>query len=129
MDHKAAWRERTRSWAVALLGGCCARCGKVNDLDFDHIDAASKTFEISIGIRNGYGRARIEAELAKCQLLCHTCHVEKSLECGDVRVVEHGGGKTGKRNCYCPPCRAKKNEYMREFKKAKRAAVAQMEAA
>jgi hypothetical protein len=127
MDHKAAWRERTRLWAIELLGGYCAECGETGDLDFDHIDAATKSFEISAGIRDGYGRARLQAELMKCQLLCNPCHIEKSAECMDGRRVAHGGGKTGRRNCRCPLCGPKKNKYMREFKKAKHAAVVQLE--
>ena len=125
MDYKATWRERTRSWAIELLGGRCVDCGTMIELDFDHIDSSTKSFDISVGIRDGYSRARLQMELLKCQLLCNPCHIEKSIEYMDGRRVEHGGGRRGKRNCKCDPCRLKYNEYMRELKQAKRAAVAQ----
>lgn len=123
MDYKAAWRERTRSWAVELLGGCCVGCETTVELDFDHVNAATKSFDISVGIRDGYSRARLQAELVKCQLLCGPCHREKSDKYLDGGRVPHGGGKQGKRNCKCGPCRVKYNKYMRELKRRNRVTV------
>lgn len=119
MDYKATWRVRTRIWCKELLGGCCAQCGSVEDLEFDHVDPATKEFDISQGIVGCYSRARLQAELIKCQLLCKSCHVRKSAT--EVEV-EHGGGETGKRNCRCELCAPLKREYAR---KRKRALVAQ----
>jgi hypothetical protein len=125
MDYKAEWRLRTREWAVTLLGSACGNCGSTQDLQFDHTDAASKSFEISAGIRDGYSRERLAAELAKCQLLCLPHHMEKSYASGDLKTVPHGGGRTGKHGCKCDPCRLRKNEYLRELKRARRAAARQ----
>lgn len=128
VDGKAAWRERTRSWALDLLGNNCARCKSTTDLQFDHVDASTKSFEISTGIRDGYSRTRLQAELLKCQLLCFPCHIQKSIECGDKKIVGHGGGVRGKFKCKCDPCRLKYNEYMRKLmrrKRSKHAALAQ----
>lgn len=119
-DAKAAWRTRTRDWAVALLGGFCAHCGTTEDLDFDHVDSASKAFAISVGIRDGYSKARLLAELRKCQLLCDPCHREKSNKCGEtgggwnkVLNPEHGTAvRYGKGwDCRCPACKKWKYDY------------------
>jgi 5-methylcytosine-specific restriction endonuclease McrA len=122
-DYKAAWRERTRTWAIDLLGGVCSRCGTASGLDFDHIESATKLFDISVGIRDGYGRVRLAAELAKCQLLCNPCHRAKSADSGDDRVVKHGEGKSGKRRCNCDPCRQRKREYMKDYMQKRRSTM------
>jgi hypothetical protein len=63
---------------VAALGGACRGCGfssPVDALEFHHRDAHTKEFGISVdGVPRGWGK--IEAELAKCVLLCANCHRE-----------------------------------------------------
>ena len=108
-DYKAAWMARTRIWAKELLGGHCVRCDTTEDLEFDHIIPGSRTFLISIGIAKGYSRARLEAELQKCQLLCKSCHRKKSVECDEIshggRIDEHGTEAYRQRmKCECELC-------------------------
>lgn len=67
------------------LGGCCTKCGSVEDLDFDHRDPTSKVKEISQAIIAAWSWDRLRVELDKCQLLCRPHHIEK----GDHR---RGGG-------------------------------------
>lgn len=108
MDYNARYHTR-RAEVITQLGGACNQCGSVNNLEFDHIDPATKDFNVSKKITN----ADITDEISKLQLLCHRCHIEKSkLDNG----VEHGGGLSGKRNCKCDPCKTRKNEYMRNWK-------------
>lgn len=120
MDHKAAWRTRTREWAVAELGGCCFDCGSTERLEFDHADPGDKVFDISVGIRDGYGRDRLRSELVKCVLRCHTHHLEKSRAEGSlggepwnkIQDPQHGSSAmytTGK--CRCEKCREWKRLY------------------
>jgi len=70
-------RERKRR-AVEQLGSLCVGCGaavSARVFEFHHIDSATKVFAISAdGILRSW--ARIEAELAKCVLLCANCHRE-----------------------------------------------------
>lgn len=73
-DRKAQAHER--------LGGECVRCGATSDLQMDHIDRSTKSFEISK--LWSVSKARYDAEVAKCQLLCRPCHRKKSLEAGVV---------------------------------------------
>jgi hypothetical protein len=93
------------------LGGKCVICGSTEGLEMDHIDRSTKLFTISIG----WSRKPEEfwAEVAKCQLLCRVHHAEKTAR---ERSVDHGQGKTGKKNCLCELCRPLKNAYARERK-------------
>jgi hypothetical protein len=53
----------------------CADCGRqfpAPAMDFHHRDPADKTFTISQ--RRGMSWAKLEAEIAKCDVLCAVCH-------------------------------------------------------
>lgn len=106
---KARWIE--------LLGGECVECGSIEELEFDHIDPTTKLFTITSGW--ALAEERVLEELQKCQLLCKEHHKLKSdLE----QAVEHGSGLSGKRNCKCDPCKVRKNEYMRAWKRSRKLA-------
>lgn len=105
-----------RAEAVARLGGKCRNCGTTEHLEIDHIDPATKSFDL--GTLWSVAKARYDAELEKCQLLCHGCHAAKS---ASEQSVGHGEGLTGKRNCRCKLCGPLKNRYNREFKARRRA--------
>lgn len=123
MSKQMAHYYRTVEWAKDYLGGRCAKCDSVDGLQFDHIDRALKEFEISRMFRNR-SRKSVILELDKCQLLCADHHREKTSE---EMGVEHGGGLSGKKNCKCDPCRKRKNEYMREWKRNRKpASIAQL---
>lgn len=102
--------RRTR--ALILLGGKCTQCGSEDGLEIDHRDPATKEVEVS---KYSVSEEKFWHEvLTKCHLLCRPCHRLKSAK---ARSVEHGGGVSGRRNCPCAPCRARKNEYMKNWKK------------
>lgn len=109
-EQQAARREQNLRGALAYLGGRCVVCGSDTDLQFDHIDRATKCFEIA-----KHSACRWETlvvELDKCQLLCKKHHAMKtSVDLG----VDHGGGVSGKKNCPCDACRDRKREYMRAY--------------
>jgi hypothetical protein len=59
-----------------LRGGCC-QCGFDRHpaaLDFHHRESENKLFTITWALQNGIGKARLTAEMAKCDLLCANCH-------------------------------------------------------
>lgn len=62
--------------AIELLGGKCFLCGSKDNLEFDHIDRKTKKFSISDFIT--YSKEKVQKELKKCQLLCNSCHKEKT---------------------------------------------------
>jgi 5-methylcytosine-specific restriction endonuclease McrA len=78
--YMAERRARIRAELVVWLGGHCAWCGSTEDLEFDHIDPATKLFAIASGLDRP--RAQLLAEVAKCQLLCAPHHREKTEDDG-----------------------------------------------
>jgi len=71
-------RRERKQRAVKLLGASCLGCGSTFParlFEFHHLDATTKDFAISAdGILRSW--PKIEAELAKCVLLCANCHRE-----------------------------------------------------
>jgi hypothetical protein len=61
-------------WKIKAERGC-ERCGEKDPccLDFHHRNAATKAFPIGTKVHL-VGRAKAEAELAKCIILCSNCH-------------------------------------------------------
>ena len=102
-------RKRTslkRLQYIAELGGKCKWCNSTDNLQFDHIKPELKT---SHRIWS-WSDERIRKELDKCQLLCHSCHVEKTWS--GLRQTNHGTAAMYKR-CKCEKCR----EWMRQNKR------------
>jgi len=99
-------RERVRSRRLEYatkLGGKCAKCGSTNQLEFDHIDPLTK---ISPKIWS-WSIERIEAEILKCQLLCRSCHEQKSVEERNYPERKHGTNlRYNKDKCRCAECKA-----------------------
>ena len=70
--------ERKAYW-VEQLGGCCAHCGGTKRLEFDHVDPSTKMHKgHSPSQMLAWSEERLAEEMAKCQLLCHPCHVAKT---------------------------------------------------
>lgn len=107
--------HRIRNEYIEAKGGKCIDCGIEDGLEFDHVDPSTKT--LNIGKLLNVSKAKRDAEIEKCVLRCKPCHQRKSIENGDIPSLDHGGGLTGKRNCYCKLCAPLKAEYMRNWKK------------
>lgn len=109
------YRER-RSDALARFGNKCTKCGSSEDLEFDHIDPSTKSF--TIGKLWSVSEARFEEELKKCQLLCQTCHSEKTVqESGKTLARGTHGTLSSYRYCKCDECRKAHTAYVREWKR------------
>jgi hypothetical protein len=102
--HRDQYHKR-RQAIYDLLGGKCVRCGTTDSLQVDHIDRAQKTMEISDNM--SLKRADVLAELAKCQLLCQTCHAAKT---GNEMTGFTHGTQYGWKNmkCACTLCSVRK---------------------
>lgn len=88
---------------VDMLGGKCVTCGATEKLEFDHKDRSQKSFNIS----KNYALTmdRLKPELDKCQLLCKTCHLDKTRE-EDGLKMEHGKYSMYRHGkCRCDPCK------------------------
>lgn len=77
---KQQLRARLRKVAAILaLGGECSECGynaNLMALVFHHRNPAEKVFEINAHYLANRSQASIDAEVAKCDLLCSNCHLE-----------------------------------------------------
>lgn len=116
---RAYHRERyrlTRQKMYDYLGGKCVRCGSTENLEFDHIDRSTKSFNIKgqLSLKN----PKVKDELDKCQLLCRSCHERKTIE--ESTGFTHGT-TTGwqKAKCECVECSAAKAAWQ-EARNAKR---------
>jgi hypothetical protein len=104
-------RKAIRAEQVAALGGCCVKCGAREDLHFDHIDPTTKLDAVTRLLNT---RAKLLIEVAKCQLLCASCHNEKNQLPGEQwkQLAKHGGAAMyNKHKCRCELCRAWKQTY------------------
>jgi hypothetical protein len=104
--------RRRKQEAIAFLGGKCVVCETTENLEIDHIDRTLKNFSVSE--MWAVKEERFYAELRKCQLLCKSHHLEKTIK---ESSVPHGGGVSGKKNCPCILCKQKKAEYMTAYSK------------
>lgn len=91
-NYQRAWHQRNKARRLAKIYArraaiyeyihsvkekhYCADCGQQHPatLQFHHINAESKAFNIGDAIRDGIGFDRIKAEIDKCIVLCANCH-------------------------------------------------------
>ena len=110
-----ARHHRRMADAITLLGGKCVRCNSTERLEFSHIDPATKYFVIAKKAA-GISKAKFQAELKKCQLLCHDCNVEEAiLDRGQLPRGERHGTLTMYKHCKCEMCRKGKSLWSRSY--------------
>lgn len=95
---------------------CCVKCGSTERLELDHIDPKTKKSRSAHAIWSFSEKRRLE-EIAKCQVLCHNCHLQKTkidlypiAVCGTVTKYRHYG-------CRCRNCKDACAIYKREYRK------------
>lgn len=116
---QARWMARRRqAWLDA--NGPCEQCGSDKDLEVDHIDPSQK---VSHRIWS-WSDERRAAELAKCQVLCHVCHLAKSAA-ALWRPITHGTSNGYNRGCRCSKCADYHFVRNKSYRKRKKAAMVQ----
>jgi hypothetical protein len=80
-----------RQILIEKLGGKCVECGCTDSLEFDHIDPSTKSFNIAAGYTKP--KEVLLEEVAKCQLLCNKCHIEKTKKDAKFRPKSCAGGR------------------------------------
>jgi hypothetical protein len=93
--------------------GPCVKCGSWEKLEADHIDRATKLYDIN---RIWTARAEVrEAELAKCQVLCKRCHRKKTNAELRRPLPPHGTRARYQRGpCHCELCSGANRSHERE---------------
>lgn len=87
--------EETRRWLIDYLARHpCLDCGNADlrVLEFDHRDRKTKAAAVSVLARAGYSLARVQAEVAKCDVRCANCHRIRTHE--QRRWWGHGLGES-----------------------------------
>ena len=97
----------------------CVQCGSNENLELDHIDPKEKS---SHKIWS-WSAARRDAEIAKCQVLCKACHLEKTLKDRAIRQPLIHGLRGYDRMCRCDICKAAKAVKMKEYRNKIKAAI------
>lgn len=104
MKTKEEQREYQRKWRAArreeyFKGKACVKCGSTDRLELDHIDRKTK---VSHNIWS-WSEVRRNEELAKCQVLCYTCHKAKTKTENEIFV--HGTSVMYRNHkCRCELC-------------------------
>lgn len=106
MSTPEAQREYQRQWIAKrrsdyMADKSCAKCGSTEGLEIDHIDPASKVDHKVWS----WSAVRREAELLKCQVLCHAHHKEKTLAFDSPRTAHGRGWMYVGHKCRCVECR------------------------
>lgn len=67
-------RRNKKEWLDSFKIGC-SRCGETHIacLEFHHRNPNEKDFLLSVGVAK-YSVKRLEAEVAKCEVICSNCH-------------------------------------------------------
>lgn len=74
-DYKSSRVEKFRAFMRDVKDAPCLDCGvkyHFSAMEFDHLPEHPKRFELSEGYR--YSIRTLEAEIAKCELVCANCH-------------------------------------------------------
>lgn len=87
-EYRRDRRAKNKLWLDEKKASGCFACGekRIECLDFHHKDRKTKSFNIGLNW-DSVSRERLEAEVAKCQVLCANCHrfitvVERKIEKG-----------------------------------------------
>jgi hypothetical protein len=116
-EYQRRWMaERRAEW---LADKACVKCGSVEDLEVDHIDRNQKvTHRVW-----SWTAARREAELAKCQVLCGSHHLEKTM--AETYQAPHGTHhRYTHHGCRCVECRKAHAAVNRGYRQQSSAAAA-----
>ena len=74
------WNRSRKYVFDYLMEHPCITCGEADPrvLEFDHRDPSTKEFSICDGVQRRMSKARLDSEIAKCDVLCSNCHARKT---------------------------------------------------
>lgn len=99
--------KKQRDMFFAYLGGeKCVKCGATENIEIDHINPEEKSFNLG-KLWPIKKLPEVFAELDKCQPLCNSCHLSKTIEwsSGKEKGFSHGSYYGwAKKKCECESC-------------------------
>lgn len=95
--YQLEWMLRRRAQWITE-NGPCRKCGSSDRLEVDHIDRMAKTLMPARLWSLAPNNPLRVAELAKCQVLCHACHLAKTTDELSFACTEH---RRRKKRCDC----------------------------
>lgn len=108
--HGEKKKEYDREWVAKrraewFADKCCVVCGATERLELDHINPPTKDPKLKPGTGLwSWSKERREIELAKCQVLCHQHHLEKTAR-DYAEAMQHGTSHMyDKYGCRCEDC-------------------------
>lgn len=111
--------HKRRQEAIDYLGSKCSICESVDNLEIDHIDSNKK--EIALDKLWSIAKHRYWKELEKCQLLCNSCHITKTIkDKGNKPAKGKHGTVSSYKYCRCEECKTAKRECQRRWRAKKK---------
>jgi hypothetical protein len=102
-EYQRIWMAKRRAAWIESQGSKCCLCESTERLEVDHIDRSKKTMNpAAIWSRK---QSVQEIELANCQVLCHSCHKEKTRAERTILPATCGTYRSYKRGCRCQDCK------------------------
>lgn len=107
-EYQKNWvKKRRQDWVNE--NGPCKHCGSWQNLEVDHIKREDKTMHTA-SIWSKRKEVR-DLELSKCQVLCKTCHLKKTIEESNYPGIIHGTSSGyDKYSCRCDDCKLAKRK-------------------
>jgi len=102
-------RLKNKEHFTKLLGGKCSRCNSTEYLRFHHVNEDTKSFNVG----EGWGRESksLEEEVAKCILLCASCHRQHHVK------FKHGYSAYKENVCKCDICHQMYLKYWEDYRR------------
>lgn len=114
--HRAQYlRDYARAWIAArrsayFKGKACVACGSERDLELDHIDPVEK---VDSHIWSWSEERRL-AEIAKCRVLCSSCHTRRHADENRKPLVHGTSNAYRRKGCRCEQCSAWNQDRVRD---------------
>jgi hypothetical protein len=81
-EKRARWEAKMRALVLTAKDCPCVDCGRSWHplvMEFDHLPGTKKRANLGDAPARKFGRETIQAEIAKCEVLCPTCHRIRAL--------------------------------------------------
>jgi hypothetical protein len=81
-----AYRRKIRAFIAEAKSVPCSDCNNSYPswvMDLDHLPGMDKLFNVGTATSKGFGLAKVQAEIAKCEVVCANCHRQRTHDRGE----------------------------------------------